>query len=31
MAEKEKKSFLKIYYIIELSVDNIILFGIDTS
>ena len=31
MAEKEKESFLKIYYIIELSVDNIILFGIDTS
>ena len=31
MAEKEKEIFLKLYYIIELSVDNIILFGIDTS
>ena len=30
MAEKEKEIFLKLY-IIELSVDNIILFGIDTS
>ena len=31
MAEREKEIFLKICFIIELSVDNIILFGIDTS